>query len=335
MVRIGVLDSDGAFSHPFFKGKLISKVDGSRKKQEHCVDPLGLSHGEYVCSFIFKENPDVEIVLVPIIGKNQKCSVKDMIEGIDFLIQQQVDIINLSLGDEYKYHIEVEKICHKAVKQGILIVSAFSNRKAEYTYPASFPFVLGVKCLDIAEPQYILKYDQINNNIVFSTGYFSLYHLGIPKFYQGNSFACAVISGYLSNYQDKYGKKMLDFSSSIFNRYYPYKTLKERRCCFLTNRMEDALEQRFMKEITNNVISMCFKEGIEKLMHIYDINGNFQILFIDHNDYAEIYNYKSIIQKYVENHPNQEIVLRYPLFSLFERISLQKKGKGTLNQFFI
>ena len=92
-----------------FKGKLISNIDGSWEKQEHCVDPLGFSHGEYVSSFILKENPDAEIVLVPIIEKNKKCSVKDMIEGIDFLIQQQADIINLTLGNGYKYLIEVEK----------------------------------------------------------------------------------------------------------------------------------------------------------------------------------------------------------------------------------
>lgn len=111
--------------------------------------------------------------------------------------------------------------------------------------------------------------------------------------------------------------------------------LKERKCCFLTNRIEDALEQRFMTEVTNTVMSMCFKEGMEKFTHTHDINENFQVLFIDHDNYAEISNYKSIIQKYVECHPDQEIVLRYPLFNLFERISLQQKAKGILNQFFI
>ena len=27
-----------------------------------------------------------------------------MIEGIELLIEEQVDIINMSMGDEYKYH---------------------------------------------------------------------------------------------------------------------------------------------------------------------------------------------------------------------------------------
>ncbi len=335
MVRIGVLDSNGAFSHPFFKGKRILKAEGSWKGQEYSVDSLGFSHGEYVCSFILKENPDAEIVLVPIIGKNRKCSVKDMIEGIAYLIQQQVDIINLSLGDEYKYHVGLEKICYKAVEHGIFLVSAFSNREVEYTYPASFSFVLGTKCLDMAEPLYILKYSEVTNAITFSSKYFSLYHLGIPKLYQGNSFACAVVSGFLSNYKDNYRKVLLDFSSSIFNQYYPYKMLKEKKCCFLTNRIADPLEQRFMREVTDTVFLMCFEEGMERVIHLHDINEKFKVLFIDHDNYTEICKYKSVIQKYVKNHPEQEIVLRYPLFNLFERISLQKKTKGILNQFFI
>lgn len=335
MVRIGVLDSNGAFSHPFFKGKRIIKAQGPWKEQEYSVDPLGFSHGEYVCSFILKENPNVEIVLVPIIGKNKKCSVKNMIEGIKYLIHQRVDIINLSLGDEYRYHAEVERICRDAIEQGILMISAFSNREVEHTYPASFPFVLGTKCMDIAEPQHVLNYDEIPNNIVFSAGYFSLYHLGISKFYQGNSFACAVVSGFLSNYKDNYRKVLLDISSSIFNQYYPYKTLKEKKCCFLTNRSEDLLEQRFMREVTNTITSMCFKEGMERFIHRQEIDGEFQVLFIDHDNYAEIYNYKVVIQKYVENHPDQEIVLRYPLFNLFERVSFLQKTNRILNQFYI
>lgn len=83
-----------------------------------------------------------------------------MIEGIETLIEEQVDIINLSMGDEYKYHKEIEEACRVAAEKGILVVAAYSNQKAEATYPASFPFVIGVRCLDMDEPVQVLRYDE-------------------------------------------------------------------------------------------------------------------------------------------------------------------------------
>ena len=41
-----------------------------------------------------------------------------MIEGIELLIEEQVDIINMSMGDEYKYHKEIEEVCRAANRKG-------------------------------------------------------------------------------------------------------------------------------------------------------------------------------------------------------------------------
>lgn len=102
----------------------------------------------------------------------------------------------MSIGDEYKYHKEIEEVCRAATEKGILIVAAYSNQQVEATYPASFPFVMGVRCLDIENPLQVLQYDGTGTDVIFSSKFFSLYHVGIPKFYQGNSFGCAVITGY-------------------------------------------------------------------------------------------------------------------------------------------
>lgn len=94
---------------------------------------------------------------------------------------------------------EIEEVCRAATEKGILIVAAYSNQQVEATYPASFPFVMGVRCLDIENPLQVLQYDGTGTDVIFSSKFFSLYHVGIPKFYQGNSFGCAVITGYLKS----------------------------------------------------------------------------------------------------------------------------------------
>lgn len=334
-MKIGVLDSNGNFNNSFFKDKKVIKLGNEWKDQEYSTDVVGFTHAEYVCSFILKENPDAEIILAPIIKENKKSSVLDLIRGIEALMKENVDIINMSLGDEYKYHAEVEEICRVATEQGILLVSAYSNQKPEVTYPASFPFVLGVKCLDLEKPKQVFRYDEIRNDIVFSSKYFSLYHLGIPKFYPGNSFACAVVTGYLSNYERKCKEIIFQFINSIFNNYYPYQLLKQKKCFFLTNRIDEPLEQRFIREVMNADRCEVFEIGIETLKKNNIKLELCPVIFIDHNNYQEICKYKAQIMEHAINYPEKEIVLRYPLFSIAERLRFQKDMNRLLNQFTI
>lgn len=331
-MRIGVLDSNGSFDNPFFQDKKIVKIDCKWKDQEYSKDNFGFTHAEYVCSFILKENPEAEIVLVPIVRKNKKSTVLDMIEGIELLVEEQVDIINMSIGDEYKYHKEIEKVCRVATEKGILIVAAYSNQKADATYPASFPFVMGVRCRDMEKSVQVLQYDEKKKDVIFFSKFFSLYHVGIPKFYQGNSLGCAVITGYLSNYEDRYEQEILKFTLNTLNNYYPYQTLKQKQCYFLTNRIEEPLEQRFIREVTRTERCDTFQSGMEKLRN-KKIADQYPVLFIDHNNYQEICEYKERIREYAMEHPETEIVLRYPLFNMVERLNFQKKSNRNLNQF--
>lgn len=211
-------------------------------------------------------------------------------------------------------------------------MAAYSNQQVEATYPASFPFVMGVRCLDIENPLQVLQYDGTGTDVIFSSKFFSLYHVGIPKFYQGNSFGCAVITGYLSNYEDEYEQAILQFVHSTLNGYYPYHTLKQKQCYFLTNRIEEPLEQRFIREVTRTERCDTFESGMEKLRNIKTAE-QYPVLFIDHNNYQEICEYKDRIRIYAMEHPKTEIVLRYPLFNMVERLDFQKKTNRNLDQF--
>lgn len=164
---------------------------------------------------ILKENPQAEIILYPIISENMKCSVLELIRGIESLIESGVDIINLSVGDEYNYHPELESICKDAQRQGILIVAAHSNRNVYATYPADLSFVVGVKCTDKNSPEKIMLFDESRNEVIFSSSYFSLYHLEIPRLIQGNSFACAKISGLLSWHKDSFREALKNLEHSF------------------------------------------------------------------------------------------------------------------------
>ena len=108
--------------------------------------------------------------------------------------------------------------------------------------------------------------------------------------------------------------------------------MKQKQCYFLTNRIEEPLEQRFIREVTRTERCDTFKSGMEKLRNTKTAE-QYPVLFIDHNNYQEICEYKERIRGYAMEHPETEIVLRYPLFNMVERLNFQKKTNRNLNQF--
>lgn len=324
-MRIGVLDTDGVFQNPFFADKKL-RIVRKEKWDDHDFNKDLPTHSEIVCSHIFREAPEAEILLITIINKRLLCTVQALIDGINQLIKEKVDIINLSIGDEYHNHEELEMVCKRACEQGILLIAAYSNRGNVNTFPASFPFVLGVKCRNEKSPEQIIRYDIKKNDICFTTSYFSLYHLGVPWLLSGNSFACAKICGILSHNTQKYKLWFRHLEGSDLNKYYPYKKLKSSRCLFLSNRLDEPMEQRFIKEVTNTV--MMF--DVRKFFDNYEVRCRqkkiYDILIVDCDSYELLLKYKGIIKRLCIERKNTEVVFRYPLYSLYEIMELQNQG---------
>ena len=61
---------------------------------------------------------------------------------------------------------------------------------------------------------------------------------------------------------------------------------------------------------------------MEKLRNIKTAE-QYPVLFIDHNNYQEIFEYKERIRVYAMENPKTEIILRYPLFNMVERLDFQ------------
>lgn len=332
-VKIGVIDSGGTFQNPFFADKKILIIGDKGKIDTADNSGFEFTHGELVCAAILNENPKAEIVLVPVIRESMKCSVRDLIEAMEKLLDYGVDIINLSLGNENNLYKELKDVCEKVWAEGILIVAANANIPKRITYPADFPFVLGVDCSEERKNNTIIDYDAKKNKVIFSSNYFSIYHLGIPKMLSGNSFGCAKITGLISIHKDNFKIFLGGFIESVFNLYYPYPNLKEQKCLFLTNRIEDKLEQQFMKQVTNTV--KCRNMQSFNTVGFYQWKEQFEILFIDHDSYEDALQYKNDILQFALSKNNVTVVLRYPLFSLTERLEFYERKNVVIYQFYI
>jgi subtilisin family serine protease len=141
-VRIGVLDSGVYRAHPHV-GRIVEGItigtDGTLPNYE---DTLG--HGTAVASIIHYLNPDADLVAVKIFDGNLATSLPIVIRAIDWCLEHDVQVINLSLGTlNQEYRSAFEDAVARSQAAGALIVSALEVN-GEAALPGSLPGVIGV-----------------------------------------------------------------------------------------------------------------------------------------------------------------------------------------------
>ena len=146
MIRIGMIDKGVNLLHPDLNNKNIvcKQIDdrGSISLLEGNSDFIG--HGTAICGILTQENA-AEITVFKVFNSLDEVSEESFILVLEYLCQNEhFDILNLSLGIssvcQYK---RLEQICKKISDGGTLIVASFNNY-GTVTYPAAFPFVIGV-----------------------------------------------------------------------------------------------------------------------------------------------------------------------------------------------
>ena len=141
-VRIGVLDSGVGCTHPHVR----KIVDGATITADGvCAgfdDVLG--HGTAVASVIHFLNPEADILAVKIFDRKLATSLPVVLRAIDWCLEQDVQVINLSLGTTNPEHRSgFEEAVVRCVAAGVVIVSALEmNRVA--ALPGSLDDVVGV-----------------------------------------------------------------------------------------------------------------------------------------------------------------------------------------------
>ena len=194
-MRIGVIDSDAIFQHPFFYGK---KIEIKRMNPGYCIKNKNFpfSHAEYVCACILLENPTSEILLYNIIGGNAGNEGELLYRSLEALIEKNVDIINISLGVEIPFSKELYDLCKKSP---VPIVAAHANNN-QTAYPASYDNVIGIR--REFDGNVILKRSGNQNLLLNNKTYVSFKQLDQEHLMQGNSWYTAKLTGIISCFRE-------------------------------------------------------------------------------------------------------------------------------------
>jgi subtilisin family serine protease len=141
-VRIGVLDSGVCRTHPHV-GKIVDGItitaDGAIAGYE---DNLG--HGTAVAAIIHHLNPDADLVAVKIFDGKLATSLRAVIRAIDWCLDRDIQVINLSLGTlNPEYRSAFEEAVERTREAGAVIVSAL-EMNGDPALPGSLAGVVGV-----------------------------------------------------------------------------------------------------------------------------------------------------------------------------------------------
>ena len=147
-VKIAIIDSGVDSEHieigPIAHGADIRiDSDGQIVLGTDYVDRLG--HGTACTGIIRHIAPDAEIHIVRIFEQSLVADGRVLIEALQWVIDQGIDVVNLSLGTTDRQYFEpIRELCRQAARENIILVAAAHNRGIE-SYPAILPNVIGVQ----------------------------------------------------------------------------------------------------------------------------------------------------------------------------------------------
>lgn len=154
MIKVGIIDTGISTRHP----DLIANVRGGINTinlMKSWNDDNG--HGSHVAGIVGAVNntvgvvgtaPAVNLYAVKVLGANGSGYVSDIIEGLDWSIQNGMQVVNMSLGttaDIQSFHDAIIA----AKNAGIMLVVAAGNSGGAVNYPAAYPETIAVSATDV------------------------------------------------------------------------------------------------------------------------------------------------------------------------------------------
>ena len=142
-VKVAVLDSGVEFISGIPVEKSINLVKDEQDLTYYMNDMTG--HGTAVAGIIHQIAPKAQIYSVRVLNCENRGRLSDIVAGIYWCIEQDVDIINMSFGTNVESEV-LKKAIQAATQKGILMVSSAGNGGDEGTveYPAAYPEVIAV-----------------------------------------------------------------------------------------------------------------------------------------------------------------------------------------------
>ncbi|KPU59930.1 putative subtilisin [Pseudomonas fluorescens] len=190
-LRIGVVDSghSAAQRGQVIAGRRFSLLEDGVAEDDLRDDPLG--HGSAVIEAIGRRAPAALFCVAQVFDQRGVTSALQIATAIDWLLTQDVRLINLSLGLRQDRSL-LRVACAAAVARGVLLCAS-SPAQGEGVFPASYPQVLRVtgdaRCAE-------QEWSWLNS----AQADFAACVQGTYPGQSGASLGCAALSGHIAGF---------------------------------------------------------------------------------------------------------------------------------------
>lgn len=152
-IKVAVIDTGIELAHPDLRNNI--------KGGYNAINPLKSAnddngHGTHVAGIIAAENnsigvigagPQIDLYAVKVLNRNGSGYLSDVIEGIDWAIANNMQVINMSLGSATNIQSFHDAVI-RANEAGVVQVAAAGNDGLAVNYPAAYPEVIAVSATD-------------------------------------------------------------------------------------------------------------------------------------------------------------------------------------------
>ncbi|MFH1245099.1 MAG: S8 family peptidase [Candidatus Omnitrophota bacterium] len=200
-VKVAVLDTgidlDHADLRANIKGNIntISPVKSGNDDNGHGTHVTGIIAAVDNGIGVIGVGPEIFLYAVKVLDRNGSGWLSDIIEGLDWCVKNNMQVVNMSLGSSgtvQSFHDAVIK----ANQAGLVLVGAAGNNGGAVIYPAAYPEVIAVSASDSTD--HIASWSSRGSEVDLiapGVNIYSTYNNGYYATMSGTSMACPHVVG--------------------------------------------------------------------------------------------------------------------------------------------